>query len=59
MTKPKNNLRIRNKEHGTVLRVIRAVPYGGEVAFKGRDETHGGLCYLPIKEWNKGNWEVI
>lgn len=52
-------VRIRNKEHGTVLRIIRTAISGGSLQWRCRDEAYGGLCWLPIDRWSAGEWEVV
>ena len=61
MTTSKQVLRFKNVEYGTVHRVIRTVQnrrdkYG--LAFYGRDETYGGLCWLPFEQVMNGNWVI-
>ena len=61
MTKPKHEVRFKNVEYGTVFRVIRVVRDRNEkynASFYGRDETYGGLCWLPFEQVMNGNWVI-
>ena len=59
MTAAKMRVRLRNKEYGTVVRIIRTTAIGGELHWVCRDETYGGVCWLPIEQYTAGAWEVL
>lgn len=60
MGKSKNGqpVRLINKKHRTVCRIIRTDIMGGELVFVCRDETHGGVVWLPLAEYTSGNWKI-
>lgn len=56
MSKP---ARLRNKEYGTIVRIIRTYSHGKDLYWVCRDETYGGLCHLNVDQFATGAWEVV
>ena len=56
MSKP---ARLRNKEYGTIVRIIRTYSHGKDLYWVCRDETYGGLCHLSVDQFATGAWEVV